>query len=43
MGNRSQRKSVALKYKYKPRQVNGKPVDVDGVELRISFNLEGGC
>ena len=36
-------KKAALKYKYKPRQVAGKPVDVDGVEIRIKFEMEGGC
>lgn len=34
---------AALKYKYKPRQVGGKPVDVPGVEIRIKFEIEGGC
>ena len=36
-------KKAALKYKYKPRQVGGKPVDVAGVEVRIKFEIEGGC
>ena len=36
-------KKAALKYKYKPRQVGGKPVDVPGVEIRVSFEMEGGC
>ena len=36
-------KKASLKYKYKPRQVGGKPVDVSGVEIRVSFNMEGGC
>lgn len=36
-------KKAALKYKYKPRQVGGKPVDVPGVEVRISFEMESGC
>ena len=36
-------KKAALKYKYKPRQVGGKPVDVPGVEVRISFEMEDGC
>lgn len=36
-------KKAALKYKYKPRQVGGKPVDVTGVEIRIKFEIEGGC
>lgn len=39
----SSAKKAALKYKYKPRQVAGKPVDVDGVEVRIKFEMEGGC
>jgi len=39
----SSAKKAALKYKYKPRQVGGKPVDVDGVEIRIKFEMEGGC
>lgn len=36
-------KKAALKYKYKPRQVAGKPVDVGGVEVRIKFEMEDGC
>lgn len=36
-------KKAALKYKYKPRQVGGKPVDVAGVEVRVSFEMEDGC
>ena len=36
-------KKAALKYKYKPRQVAGKPVDVPGVEIRVKFEIEGGC
>jgi len=32
---------AALKYKYKPRQVGGKPVDVPNVPIRIRFELEG--
>ncbi len=36
-------KKASLKYKYKPRQVGGKPVDVPNVPLRIVFDLEGGC
>ena len=39
----SNAKKAALKYKYKPRQVGGKPVDVPGVEVRITFQMEGGC
>ncbi|MFT4629554.1 MAG: protein TonB [Dinoroseobacter sp.] len=36
---------AAEKYKYKPRQVAGKPVDVEGVPIRIVFEMEGqaGC
>ena len=34
---------AASKYKYKPRQVGGKPVDVPGVEIRITFQMEEGC
>ncbi len=33
---------AALKYKYKPRQVGGKPVDVPNVPIRIKFEMEGG-
>lgn len=38
-------RKAALKYKYKPRQVGGKPVDVPGVPIRIVFEMEGqvGC
>lgn len=36
-------KRAALKYKYKPRQVGGKAVDVSGVEIRVTFEMEGGC
>jgi len=36
-------KKAALKYKYKPRQVAGKPVDVPNVPIRIKFEVEGGC
>jgi len=32
---------AALKYKYKPRQVDGKGVDVPGVQVRIAFEIEG--
>ena len=34
---------AALKYKYKPRQIAGKGVDVPGVEIRVRFQMEGGC
>jgi len=39
----SSAEKAALKYKYKPRQVAGKPVDVPGVEVRIKYEMEGGC
>jgi len=32
---------AALKYKYKPRQIDGKGVDVPGVTVRISFKIDG--
>ena len=32
---------AALKYKYKPRQLDGKGVDVPGVTVRISFKIAG--
>ena len=31
---------AALKFKYKPRVVNGSPVEVSGVENRITFTLQ---
>ena len=31
---------AVLKFKYKPRVVDGKPVEVPGVETRIRFQLE---
>ncbi len=34
---------AALKYKYKPRQVGGKPVDVPNVPIRVVFEMESGC
>ncbi|MDG2088444.1 MAG: TonB family protein [Arenicellaceae bacterium] len=34
---------AAAKYKYKPRQVGGKPVDVTNVPIRIVFEMEEGC
>lgn len=34
---------AALKYKYKPRQVGGKPVDVSNVQIRVVFEMESGC
>ncbi|WP_250461122.1 energy transducer TonB [Microbulbifer litoralis] len=36
--NRAAVKS-ALKYKYKPRVVDGEPIEVPGVKTKISFNL----
>lgn len=32
--------NAALKFKYKPKVVNGEPIDVAGVPHRISFELE---
>ena len=34
---------AADKYKYKARQVGGKPVDVPDVPIRIVFEMEDGC
>lgn len=34
---------AAEKYKYKPRQEGGKPVDVANVPIRIVFEMEEGC
>lgn len=31
--------NAALKYKYKPKVVNGEPIDVAGVKTRISFEM----
>ena len=31
---------AALKFKYKPRIVNGEPIEVQGVLNRITFRLE---
>ncbi len=41
----SSAKKAVLKYKYKPTQVGGKPVDVPGVKIRVSYEMEGqeGC
>jgi len=36
-------RKAATKYKYKPRQVGGKPVDVPNVPIRIVFEMEDGC
>lgn len=33
-------KKAAEKFKYKPKVVNGKPIAVDGVRYRFTFNLE---
>ena len=38
--NRSALDAV-LKYKYKPRMVNGEPVDVHGVTNKVTFKLAG--
>jgi len=32
---------ATLKYKYKPRVVNGEPMEVSGVEVRVTFELGG--
>ena len=32
--------NAALKFKYKPRVVNGEPIDVPGVKHKITFQLE---
>lgn len=32
---------AALKFKYKPRVVNGEPTEVSGVQNRITFQLDG--
>lgn len=34
---------AAEKYKYKPRQVGGKAVDVPGVRIKVTFEMDGGC
>ena len=31
--------NAALKYKYKPKVVNGEPIDVAGVKTRITFEM----
>ena len=31
---------AALKFKYKPKVVNGEPIDVAGVQNRITFELQ---
>jgi protein TonB len=31
---------AVLKFKYKPRVVDGEPVEVPGVKTRISFQIE---
>ena len=36
-------RKAAEKYKYKARQVGGKPVDVPNVPIRIVFEMEDGC
>ena len=32
---------AALKFKYKPRVVNGEPAEVAGVQNRITFQIDG--
>ncbi|MBE1299943.1 MAG: TonB family protein [Alteromonadaceae bacterium] len=32
---------AALKFKYKPRVVNGEPMEVSGIQTRISFEIDG--
>ncbi len=32
---------AALKFKYKPRVINGEPAEVSGVQNRISFQIDG--
>jgi protein TonB len=32
---------ATLKYKYKPRVVNGEPMEVSGVEVRVKFEIGG--
>lgn len=32
---------ATLKYKYKPRVVNGEPMEVSGIEVRVKFELGG--
>ena len=34
-------KDAAKKFKYKPRVVNGEPVEVEGVQNRITFEISG--
>lgn len=34
-------KDAALKFKYKPRVVNGEPMEVAGVQNRITFKIDG--
>ena len=34
--------AAALKFKYKPKVVNGEPIDVAGVKNRITFELQDG-
>ena len=34
--------NAALKYKYKPKVVNGEPIDVAGVKTRITFEMVDG-
>lgn len=39
----SSAKKAAVKFKYKPRQVGGKAVEVPGVRNKITYEMEGGC
>lgn len=32
---------AAMKFKYKPRVVNGEPAEVSGIQNRISFEIDG--
>lgn len=32
---------AALKFKYKPRVVDGQPMEVAGVQNRITFEIDG--
>ena len=32
---------AALKFKYRPRMINGEPAEVSGIQNRISFELDG--
>ena len=32
---------AAMKFKYKPRVVNGEPTEVSGIQNRITFQIDG--